>query len=774
MRSKNSKILLLFCGLFLLGNLSAQVGAWKTYRAYYQATLVTETPNLVFGVYDGSLLSYSPDDGEIRTYSYQNGLHDTDIQQMAYVPSANALVLVYSNANIDIFLGDNNVYNLASFKNNSFPDKTVYNLEVIGDYAYLSTAFGIVVIDAKRKEIKDLYDLGATVRSVCQNGDYLYAATTSGIKKALMTTNLLDKGNWTLIYGGTDAYNSATQLLFFNNQLTFVSPWGHIFYIDQDGALQWPGITDVRYIKVLNGQFVVLTSTNTCFYSDFTTYTSVPLAAYSIDCNNSKNQYWLASGTDGLTGFTKSSGSSDYNVTASEIKVNSPKRNLNAYMTFTANKLIVTGGGKGANRLGNPGTLMVYENGQWYNFNEDSISQKTGLPCLDLMTATVDPADPMHYYVCSWGEGLYEFKNNEFVNLFSYNNSSLQSSVQENNRFVRVDGAVFDKNNNLYVVNGDGIVTNGLSIFLNQQKWKSFYYQPLASSSGADSNPDKILISRANPNLKWFNFYRGTNAGIMVLDDNGTIDDASDDQYAYSGSFTDQQGYGINAKIYLAMAEDQNGIIWVGTDNGPVYFTSMDQVNKGVCNRIISADQYDAGYRPMEGIKITSIVVDGGNRKWMGTAGSGVFVMDQSNPSQIQIDNFTTDNSFILSNNINSLAINDQTGEVFIGTDKGLCSYRSEAIAGKPDYSNVYAYPNPVKPGSGSSQVVITGLMQNSTVKITDLTGNLIQEGVSMGGQYVWNCTDRTGTFVKAGIYLVFAATTEGNKGVATKIMVIK
>jgi len=770
MRNKKSKILFLFCGLFLFGNLFAQVGTWKTYRAYYRATLVAETPNLVFGVYDGSLLSYSPDDGEIRTYSYQNGLHDTDIQQIAYVPSANALVLVYSNANIDIFLGDNNVYNLASFKNNSFPDKTIYNLEVIGDYAYLSTAFGIVVIDAKRKEIKDMYDLGAPVRSVCQNGDYLYAATTVGIKKAFTKTNLLDKGNWTLIYGGDDIYNSVTQLLFFNNQLTFVTAWGHILYFDSNDALQWPGITDVRYIKVLNDKFVVLTSTNTCFYSDFTNYTSVPLAAYSIDCNNSKNQYWLASGIDGLTGFTKSPNSSDYKLIASEIKVNSPKRNLNAYMTFTANKLIVTGGGKGSNRLNLPGTLMVYENGQWYNFNEDSISLQTGLgtnSCQDLTSVAVDPADPMHYFVCSWGEGLYEFKNNEFVNLFSYTNSSLQTAIQGNNHFVRVDGAVFDKNNNLYVVNGTGIVTNGLSIFINQKEWKNFYYPPLASAE-----VDKILISSSNQ--KWFNFYREKRVGIMVLDENGTIGDSSDDQYAYSNSFVDQQGNSIAATAYLAMAEDQNGLIWVGTDNGPIYFTSMNQVNNGVCNRIISADQYDAGYRPLEGIKITSIVVDGGNRKWMGTVGSGVFVLDQSNPSQIHIDNYTMENSLILSNNINSLAINDQTGEVFIGTDKGLCSYRSEATTGKPDYSNVYAYPNPVKPASGNSQVVITGLMQNSTVKITDLTGNLIQEGISMGGQYVWNCTDRTGTFVKAGIYLVFAATPEGTKGVATKIMVIK
>ena len=755
---------LLCFGWFFVWNIQAQVGTWKTYMAYYQATIVAETPNLVFGVYDGSLLSYNPEDEEVRTYSMQNGLHDTNIRQMAYHPGANALVLVYDNSNIDIFSGENNVYNLPFIKDYPFiQDKTVNNLEIIGDYAYISASFGIVAVDVKRKEVKDTYRLGISVQSVCQNGNYLYAATSDGVKKALITTNLLDKENWSPADETTATQKGITRLLFFKDQMVFISS-NQVYYLNQNGTISSLGLTGVRNIKILNDQLVIMTNNAIYFYSDFTKYTSVSLPAYSIDCINSKNQYWLASGEGGLTGFTKQPDSSTYDMTVSDIKVNSPKRNLNANMTFSANKLLVTGGGKSSDRLNTPGTLMVYENGQWYNFDENAIAAKTGLPCLDLMSVTVDPQDPMPYYVGSWGEGLYEFQNNEFVNLYTYTNSSLQTSIEGNNRYIRVDGVIFDKNNNLYMVNGG--VNNGLSIFMDQKEWKNFFYPPLASS-----DPDKILISRSNQ--KWFNFFRGARAGIMVLDDNGTIGDNSDDQYAYSGTFVDQQGNDVGATVYLAMAEDQNGLIWVGTDNGPIYFTSMDEVSSGVCNRIISTDQYDAGYRPLEGVKITAIAVDSGNRKWMGSAGSGVYVVDQSQGTETQVVNYTTENSFLLSDVINSIAINNETGEVFIGTDKGLCSYQNDAVGGKPDYSNVYAYPNPVRPAN-SSQVVITGLMQNSTVKITDLTGNLIQEGVSIGGQYVWNCADRFGTIVKAGIYLVFASTSGGNQGVVTKIMVIK
>ena len=764
MQNSKYRITALLCfGWFFVWNIQAQVGTWKTYMAYYQATIVAETPNLVFAVYDGSLLSYNPEDEEVRTYSMQNGLHDTNIQQMAYHPGANALVLVYDNSNIDIFSGENNVYNLPFIKDYPYiQDKTVNNLEIIGDYAYISTNFGIVVVDVKRKEVKDTYRLGVPVRSVCQNGDYFYAVTTEGLKRALITSNLLDKGNWISIGPADESLSNAIQILYFKDQLFYLTSWNQIGYMDSNDNLYWFGFSYARSMKLLNDQLVVLTDTDIYFYSDITTRTSVPLSAYSIDCINSKNQYWLASGEAGLSGFTKLP--DDYKLTASDIKVNSPKRNLNAYMTFAANKLLVTGGGKDSNRKNIAGTLMVYEKGQWYNFDENAIAAKTGLPCLDLMSAAVDPQDPMHYYVGSWGEGLYEFRNNELENLYTYTNSSLQTAIEGSNRYIRVDGLIFDKNNNLYMVNGG--VNNGLSIFMDQKEWKNFFYSPLASA-----DVDKILISRSNQ--KWFNFFRGARAGIMVLDDNGTIGDDSDDQYAYSGTFVDQQGNDIGATVYLAMAEDQNGLIWVGTDNGPIYFTSMDEVSRGVCNRIISTDQYDAGYRPLEGVKITAIAVDSGNRKWMGSAGSGVFVVDQSQGQETQVVNFTTDNSFLLSNVINSIAINNETGEVFIGTDKGLCSYQTDAVEGKPDYSNVYAYPNPVRPAS-SSQVVITGLMQNSTIKITDLTGNLIQEGVSVGGQYVWNCADRFGSIVKSGIYLVFAATSSGNQGVVTKIMVIK
>jgi hypothetical protein len=771
MKNIGHKIILFFFLLIVLFQLDiqAQTGTWKNYMAYQNATLVAETPHLVFAVYDGSLLSFNPEDEEVRTYSYKEGLHDSDIQYMVYSPTVNALVLVYSNANIDIFVKEGDVYNLAFIKDNTFiQDKTVYNVELIDDYAYLSTAFGIVVVDIKKKEIKDTYRLDVITKSVCKWGDYLYAATYEGIKRAPISSNLLDKDNWKIYtdIGVSQNYTRVTKLLVFKDLLFHVQ-WDRAYYLASPGVVRTLYQQDpVLQMTTLNNQLVLVTSNNVYFYSDLDKETHIPLRARSIDCRNTKSLYWLGLNEAGLAGITKQSGSSEYDLVTSGITINSPLRNADFHLRYMAGKLLITGGGRGANRNNFAGTLMVLEDNKWHNFNEKEIGGKTGLSCLDLMSATVDPADPNHYFVGSWGEGLYEFKDNEFVKLYSYENSSLQTASinYKPENYVRVDGLAFDKNNNLYMVNGG--VSNGLSVFINQKEWKNFYYPPLASA-----DPNKILIS--SDNLKWINMWRGE-TGILVIDDKNTVGDESDDQYYYSTKFVDQNGTDIEATAYYDMAEDLSGNIWVGTDNGPIRFTSAEKVGRGECYRDISADEYGENFHVLKGLKITSIAVDGGNRKWMGTDGSGVFIVDYYLGSNaILVDNFNTENSYLISDKINSIAINQETGEVFIGTDKGLCSYMGEAITGKSDYSNVYAMPNPVRP-SRDNRVIITGLMENSTVKITDMAGNLIKEGKSLGGQYQWNCADRYGAIVKAGIYLVFAANPDGSQGVVTKIMVIK
>ena len=139
-----------------------------------------------------------------------------------------------------------------------------------------------------------------------------------------------------------------------------------------------------------------------------------------------------------------------------------------------------------------------------------------------------------------------------------------------------------------------------------------------------------------------------------------------------------------------------------------------------------------------------------------------------------EIHHFTSNNSKLLSNVIGSIAMNQKTGEVFIGTDNGLCSYMS-GITGTIDTMNedeVFAYPNPVTPDY-NGLITITGLTDNADVKILSTSGTIIAEGKSNGRFFTWNGRDKNNERVASGVYMVATATSSGEKGVVCKIVIV-
>jgi hypothetical protein len=756
-----TKINILFIALTisLLSAIStfAGTGDWKIYRAYQEASIVAETPRLVFAVFDGSLLSYNPEDSEIRTYSTLTGLHDNDIRFMTWCADASSLVLVYSNGNIDIMVGENDIFNISSIKDNTtIRDKTINNLEVYGGMAYVSTAFGVVAIDVANRVISGTYRFDVSTTAVCINDGYIYASTAEGLKKAALDSNLLDRENWRMADDIYQADNilSASKIAFFDNRFLYLAQ--KVLRKCRPNEAPEIMLANVSWIAFPAGKLAVFTG-KVYLYTDLSNYSLINENIAAIDFMNTDGTLWAAIPGKGVAGIKIAKNAAGYETVVDEIKVNSPKRNSVFALLHTAGKLFVTGGGRGAYNYNYPGTLMIFENGRWTNLDEELIEQQTGLPCRDFISVVADPLDANHYYVGSWGEGLYEFKNDEFVKLYSLDNSSLESSIAGNNRFVRIDGLVYDSNRNLWMINNE--VSDGLAVLTSDGKWQNFYAEALTNAQLS-----RIII--AADGKKWFNIWRTDRAGIVVLDENNQ-------QIAYSQRFTDNLNTDLTASYFLCMAEDLRGDIWVGTDNGPIILSSADDVNNGRCYRRTVRDQYGSAKYMLDKERVNAIAVDGGNRKWVGTQNSGLFVIDESKGDIPQVDNYNTSNSHLLSDNIVALAIDPVSGELFIGTDKGICSLITGATEGNPDYSNVYAFPNPVT-STGNGWTTITGLIQNSTVKITDMAGNVVAEGLSQGGQYTWNMKNRSGHRVKAGIYLVFASTADGSQGVVTKVMVIR
>jgi ligand-binding sensor domain-containing protein len=238
----------------------------------------------------------------------------------------------------------------------------------------------------------------------------------------------------------------------------------------------------------------------------------------------------------------------------------------------------------------------------------------------------------------------------------------------------------------------------------------------------------------------------------------------------------DQVGNGaLSSSVILCMAQDQEGQIWVGTSKGISVFYSPEAILQSGSTvnwdsqKIIVAQGGFNQYL-LESEEVTAIYVDGANRKWLGTRNAGLFLVSANGEEQIQ--HFTSENSPLLSNTILSLEMNGETGELFIGTNLGICSYRTDATAGGDKFQNVYAFPNPVERGY-SGPIAITGLIRDADVKITDVSGNLVFSARSNGGTAIWNGNMFSGERASTGVYLVFCTNDNGEQTNVTKILLV-
>jgi hypothetical protein len=521
--------------------------------------------------------------------------------------------------------------------------------------------------------------------------------------------------------------------------------------------------TAIRGMKATTDRLLAFTPSELLIYSSFTSVEKGTIAGIT-DASSLKNDntFWLAAGTNGLYGIRRTAANQYENI-LSDVKINGPKRNLNDYMGMAGQILYVAGGGRWADRYNRPFTVMMYdtETLNWTSLPDAANGR-------DATAVAIDPADASHIFVSSWGEGVFEYKDGRQVNRYNHTNSALATifpGAASQNNYVRVGGLDFDAAGNLWMTNAG--VSNTIVVRKADGTWTSHAYTAI---SNADM-PDKILV--AGNGFKWINLARANRAGIFVLDDRNTIDDVSDDVSHYYATLTDNYGNGIDAGEFLCLSEDMEGNIWIGTNRGPVIVTVPSRGPEGTmtCSRIVHTDEYGSQYYFLPDERITAIAVDGGNRKWLGTGSSGLYLVNTDGSAVIR--HYTASNSPLPSDVIRSLSVDNRTGEVFIGTDKGIVSYMSDAAAGADTYSNVYAYPNPVRPDYDGA-VIVTGLMDNSNVKITNSRGLLVYEGTSNGGMFTWNCRTKSGGTVAPGIYFVLAATPEGKESVVTKIAVVR
>lgn len=444
-----------------------------------------------------------------------------------------------------------------------------------------------------------------------------------------------------------------------------------------------------------------------------------------------------------------------------------PKYNHFGFMKFINNRLYTCGGGYYVTSdLRRPGCIQVLSDNDEWNIYEDELEQKTGVAYIDLSCLDVNPNDKNHLFA-SGRTGLYEFRNEEFVKLWNHDNSPLESAVSTTDKeYILVLGLGFDKTGNLWCLNSQA-PQQSLLQYTKEGTWVSHTNNALMKLNGK-SLGKLTNIFQDSRNLIWF----GNDHWIVpsLYSYNPTNDNLD----AYT-SFKNQDGQIVNVTSIQCIAEDKEQNMWIGTSSGLLVLSASDIADKNPVFQQIKIPRNDgtnfADYL-LDGTNISVILIDKAGRKWIGTKGEGIYLISVDNMAQLQ--HFTTENSHILSNNIESMAIHPNTGEVFIGTDKGLCSYMSDVsvINETMTTESVYAYPNPVRP-EYTGPITIIGLSYDADIKIVTSNGVLVNEGRSNGGTYSWNGLDQKGRRVASGIYMVQTATKTGEKGTVCKIAIV-
>ncbi len=763
------------------------VGQWRGHLPYTSGKCVAESNEMIFFATGEAIFSYKKNNGEIEKLNKITALSDIGIGYMAYNDDYDMLIIGYNNGNID-FLHNRTITNLSDIKRKNIPAiKTINHILFVDDYAILSTGFGIVVVDMERKEIKYTYYIGnlggyLQVFQTEFDGQYLYAAAKDGIYRGdYYNDNLADYNNWDVItdlpmgdpffhlkgqefntmeyYNGKlivnrhepDAYN-ADRLYIYDDESWSYFPDSlsrSCNYITNDGQNL---ILNRNYKLVFyNNDFEI--ERDIYQYTVYGTENPPPQPIHFLPGKEDEHELIIADRSEGLC---LQEGTWKHQL----ISINGPV-SADGFNVDAEGSVVYTVGGSRTKAWGGRYKhveINMFKEETWHHLTEDQNEILEDLR--DPVVVAINPQKTSQAFVGLWGKGLLELNNGELIQHYTDENSSLTQIP--NVGYIRIGGLAFDDDQNLWVVNSGGSVP--VHVRSPDGEWTGLNYNNQINAP----NLGKIIVTENDH--KWMILGKGN--GLFVFDDNGTPGDMSDDR-TKKLNVTDEYGQIISNDVH-DIAQDKNGAIWLGTSKGVVVYYNPEDVFEGtaVASQVLIPrnDDTDNADILLGSQTVTTVSVDGANKKWFGTEGGGIF--KTSSDGITQIHNFNSSNSPLFSDNIVSMDIVPETGEVFIVTNKGVISYRGEAIEPKENFENVYAFPNPVRPDY-NGPITIYGLVAGSIVKITDVAGNLVYETRSEGGQAIWEGTDLNGKKVHTGVYLVFSANEDGSKSDASKILFI-
>lgn len=736
---------------------------WRDHLPYRHAKYLAESDHRIFCVTsDGSLFSLNTSDNSLQKYSKVTGLSDSDISAIGYSEQAKIFVIGYENGNIDLVKGDS-IINIPDIKRKSIMGKKSINkIFFINQYAYLACGFGIVICDLGKREFKDTYFIGQggtqlEVHDIAFDGQFIYAATAGGLYKAdVHHPNLLDYNAWQHLANLPDPDIEYRYVVYFNHKMFTIyqreiSGDDAIITFSDSGWEIWDKSYSDRFefLDEQQGYLVFSSLLRTKVYDGNEEAVRDVLTYYAKHgLYDTRHVLWYADPFNGLIKLDATGNGTiyfpdgpDYREVG-DIEIRSGK--------------LWAGGGTDASKWAGYGAYS-FINEKWESYNSNTIPELSEF--LNISEISIDPLDMGHIIGGSYGYGIAEFQDGQLIDIMDETDGILQAVEGYGHGYMRVTGTDFAKDRTLWIS-----TSNTTQAVYSRKINSEMEAVPLDYNGfGITTKVGEILAG--SDGKIWLLI---ENKGILVFKENSgqQFDERFFVAKNQTGELLDQ---------VFTIAEDKEGDIWVGTDKGPVIYYSthdiFDEENiTGYQPEIPRNDETQFVDLLLSTAKINDIAVDGADQKWLATEKSGVFLVSSDGKKEIQ--HFTEENSPLLSNNVQTVAVNDKTGEVFFGTDKGMISFRGRATEGGSDFGKVYVFPNPVREHY-YGDITVTGLAANVNVKIADISGNIVFETTALGGQAIWDGKNFRGQRVQTGIYLVFCTNDDGSQTFVTKLLFI-
>lgn len=750
---------------------------WEDFFSYNNVKDFVKVDNNIFAIADNAIFTYNILDGSVKKTSSINGLSGESTSSICYSKKHLKTIIGYENGLIEIIDKNGNISIVKDIVNFNYTgNKKINNIIEYEDKLFIATAFAIIVYDLNKQQFGDTYFIGNQSSEVFVNqikvlDNKIYAATNNGIYVAdVNNLNLIDYNNWTQYFSG-----NFPSIEVFNNQIYTIS--NRTLYKVVDNALVSVKVYSQTLINLKASSEYLTISTLRVVYAnnvdnvEIVKYTTVSANDFYFSTNTA---YYEASGFYIATkefGILKSEINDIGNF--QEIHPDGPTSNAAFSIAAKEGNLWVVYGGYNASYgpINGKYGFSHYNSNTWVNVPYNKFNVK------NLVNVTFDFLNTNKVYISSYGAsspsdvtntgGMLIVENDEITDFWNYTNSGLENLIytpSPNYISTRINGSAFDKQGNLWIANA--WVNERIKKYSSNGIWSSFDMSSVLTNTGLGLN--ELIVD--NLNTVWIGSRQN---GVLVFNENGN---------KKRSLIADEFQGGLPDLNVRTIQMDKSNRLWIGTKAGLVVLYNATNV---FTNSTISAEpviilENNTPQKLLGDEIVNSIVIDGADNKWFGTFSGGVL---QTNPSgSVTLQNFNKDNSPLPSNNIQKIAIDNNSGKVYFATDKGIVAYNSNVATYGETLPEVYAFPNPST--KNNSLITIDGrngahLPNKTNVKILDAAGNLVfetnvKEGQELyGGKVVWNKTNLAGKKVASGVYIVLLSSSEGTETSITKIAII-